>query len=131
MTKRKPQIEETPQIDESGIELDIPTDDVEVDTVTPVMVEPEEPVVEVHEGDLVTVTRELTSPYGWIPDPVLLGDAQIDRIETTGRGDRGLVEEVVLVRINGRPGEHAWRVSMSEARAFRAAYLSALSPDGN
>lgn len=131
MTKRKSQIEETPQIDESGIELDIPTDDVEVDTVTPVTVEPEDPVVEVQEGDLVTVTRELTSPYHWIPEPVLIGDAQIDRIETTGRGDRGLVEEVVLVRINGRPGEHAWRVSINEARTFRAAYLSALSSEGN
>lgn len=129
MTKRKPQIEETPQIDESGIELDTAAEDV--DTVTPVTVETEDPVVELQEGDLVTVTRELTSPYHWIPEPVLLGDAQIDRIETTGRGDRGLVEEVVLVRIGGRPGEHAWRVSMSEARAFRAAYLSALSPDGN
>ncbi len=129
MTKRKPQIEETPQIDESGIELDTAAEDV--DTVTPVTVEPEDPVVELQEGDFVTVTRELTSPYHWIPEPVLLGDAQIDRIETTGRGDRGLVEEVVLVRIGGRPGEHAWRVSMSEARAFRDAYLSALSPDGN
>lgn len=129
MTKRKPQIEETPQIDESGIELDTAAEDV--DTVTPVTVEPEEPVAELQIGDLVIVTRELTSPYHWIPEPVLIGDAQIDRIETTGRGDRGLVEEVVLVRIGGRPGEHAWRVSMSEARAFRAAYLSALSPDGN
>lgn len=73
------------------------------------------PLPPIASGDRVLVSGELVSPYHWIPNRVLTGEAVIDRIE---------IEQAILRRLNDRPGEHEWRVDVIAARHFRAAYLN-------